>query len=399
MNEVVIVSACRTAIGKFLGSLKDVSAKELGITVASEAIKRAGIPADIIDEIVIGQTFSGMQGSMVSRQIGLAVGMNIQSNACAVNQNCGSGMRALDVACTNIMCGKTDIALVLGVENMTLAPYLIPKARAGYRMGPGTIEDSMLHDGLVDGMVPGHMGLTAENVAEKYGITREECDTLALMSHQRATKAVQDGIFKEEIVPVEIKTKKGIKIYDTDEHMIPDANLESMGKLRPAFKKGGVVTAANASGLNDAAAAVIVMSKDKAKELGLKPMVKMINIVAKGVAPEVMGLGPAVAIPKALKQANLKYEDVDYWEINEAFAAQFLGVGRMLKEEHGIEIDMNKTNLHGSGIALGHPVGCTALRIIVTMIYELQRQNKTIGGASLCVGTGPALASLWTRDI
>lgn len=399
MNEVVIVSACRTAIGKFLGSLKDVSAKELGITVANEAIKRAGIPADIIDEIVVGQTFGGMQGSMVSRQIALAVGMALKSNACQVNQNCGSGMRALDIACTNIMAGKTDIALVVGVENMSLAPYLIPKARAGYRMGPGTIEDSMLHDGLVDGMVPGHMGLTAENVAEKYGITREECDKLALMSHQRATKAVQEGIFKEEIVPVEIKTKKGIKVFDTDEHMIPDANLEAMGKLRPAFKQGGVVTAANASGINDAAAAVVVMSKNKAEELGIKPMVKMLTIVAEGVAPEVMGLGPAVAIPKALKKANLKFEDVDYWEINEAFAAQFLGVGRMLKEEYGIELDLNKTNLHGSGIALGHPVGCTALRIIVTMIYELQRQNKTIGGASLCVGTGPALASLWTRDI
>jgi len=399
LNEVVIVSACRTAIGKFLGSLKDVSAKELGITVANEAIKRAGIPADIIDEIVVGQTFGGMQGSMVSRQIALAVGMALKSNACQVNQNCGSGMRALDIACTNIMAGKTDIALVVGVENMSLAPYLIPKARAGYRMGPGTIEDSMLHDGLVDGMVPGHMGLTAENVAEKYGITREECDKLALMSHQRATKAVQEGIFKEEIVPVEIKTKKGIKVFDTDEHMIPDANLEAMGKLRPAFKQGGVVTAANASGINDAAAAVVVMSKNKAEELGIKPMVKMLTIVAEGVAPEVMGLGPAVAIPKALKKANLKFEDVDYWEINEAFAAQFLGVGRMLKEEYGIELDLNKTNLHGSGIALGHPVGCTALRIIVTMIYELQRQNKTIGGASLCVGTGPALASLWTRDI
>lgn len=196
-----------------------------------------------------------------------------------------------------------------------------------------------------------------------------------------------------------MKTKKSVKIFDADEHMIPDANLEAMGKLPPAFKKGGVVTAANASGINDAAAAVVVMSKDKAKELGITAMVKMINIVGEGVAPEVMGLGPAVAIPKALKRANLKFEDVDYWEINEAFAAQFLGAGRLLKEEHGIEIDMNKTNLHGSGIALGHPVGCTGLRIVVTMIYELQRQNKTIGGASLCVGTGPALVSLWTRNI
>lgn len=399
MKEVVIVSACRTAIGKFLGSLKDVPAKELGITVGKEAVKRAGITPDIVDEIVLGQVFGGMQGSMVSRQIALGVGLPIRSNACAVNQNCGSGMRALDIACTNIMAGKTDIALVVGVENMSAAPYLLPKGRGGYRMGAGTIEDSMLHDGLIDGMVPGHMGLTAENVAEKYGITREECDKLAIMSHQRATQATKDGVFKDEMVPVEIKSKKGSTFYETDEHFIPDASIEKMATLPSAFKKGGVVTAANASGINDAAAAVVVMSKDKAIELGVKPLVKMINIVAEGVEPAYMGLGPAVAIPKALKQAGLKFEDVDYWEINEAFAAQFLGVGRMLKEEYGWEIDMNKTNLHGSGIALGHPVGCSALRIIVTMIYELQRQNKKIGGASLCVGTGPALASLWTRDI
>lgn len=399
MKEVVIVSACRTAIGKFLGSLKDVPAKELGITVGKEAVKRAGISADIIDEIVLGQVFGGMQGSMVSRQIGLAVGLPIRSNACAVNQNCGSGMRALDIACNNILTGKTDIALVVGVENMSAAPYLIPKGRGGYRMGPGTIEDSMLHDGLIDGLVPGHMGLTAENVAEKYGITREECDQLALASHQRATRATNEGTFKREIVPVEIKSKKGSTFYENDEHFIPDASLEKMAKLPSAFKKGGVVTAANASGLNDAAAAVVIMSKEKALELGLKPLMKLITIVAEGVAPEVMGLGPAVAIPKALKTAGMKFEDVDYWEINEAFAAQFLGCGRMLKDDFGIELDMNKCNLNGSGIALGHPVGCTALRIIVSLYYELERQGKTVGGASLCVGTGPALASLWTRDI
>jgi len=399
MKEVVIVSACRTAIGKFLGSLKDVPAKELGITVGKEAVKRAGIPADSIDEIVLGQVFGGMQGSMVSRQIGLAVGLPIRSNACAVNQNCGSGMRALDIACNNILTGKTDIALVVGVENMSAAPYLIPKGRGGYRMGPGTIEDSMLHDGLIDGLVPGHMGLTAENVAEKYGITREECDQLALASHQRATRATNEGTFKREIVPVEIKSKKGSTFYENDEHFIPDASLEKMAKLPSAFKKGGVVTAANASGLNDAAAAVVIMSKEKALELGLKPLMKLITIVAEGVAPEVMGLGPAVAIPKALKTAGMKFEDVDYWEINEAFAAQFLGCGRMLKDDFGIELDMNKCNLNGSGIALGHPVGCTALRIIVSLYYELERQGKTVGGASLCVGTGPALASLWTRDI
>lgn len=399
MQDVVIVSACRTAIGKFMGSLKDISAIQLAVTAGKEAIERAGISADIIDEIVMGEVFPHMQGSLPSRQVGLALGLPFRSSACNVNQNCASGMRALEIACQNIMLGKTQIALVVGTESMTNAPYMLPKARMGYRMNQGTIEDAMIHDGLFDGQVPGHMGITAENVAEKYGITREECDELALMSHQRATRAVQDGTFRREIVPVEIKTRKGITLYETDEHMIPDASLEAMAKLSPAFKKGGVVTAANASGINDAAAAVVVMSKSKAIELGIAPLLKMINICSEGVDPKVMGLGPAVAIPKCLSEAGLKFEDIDYWEINEAFAAQFLGVGIMLKEDFGIELSMDNCNLNGSGIALGHPVGCTALRIIVSLYYELEKQGKTVGGASLCVGGGPAMASLWTRDI
>ena len=399
IQDVVIVSACRTPIAKFLGSLKDVQAIDLGIIVAKEAIKRAGIQPDIIDEIVMGEVYPHMQGSLPARQVGMAAGLPVRSNACNVNQNCASGMRALDIALNHIQLGKTDVALVVGVESMTNAPYMIPKARMGYRMGPGSIEDAMLHDGLIDRLVPGHMGVTAENIAEKYGITREECDQLALTSHQRATRATQDGTFQREIVPVELKSKKGVKIYDKDEHMIPDANLEAMAKLPSAFRKGGVVTAANASGLNDAAAAVIIMSKAKALELGVKPLMKLINICGEGVAPEVMGLGPAVAIPKCLKEAGMKYEDVEYWEINEAFAPQFIGVGRMLKEEFGIEMDLSKVNANGSGIGLGHPVGCTALRIVVSLYYELEKQGKTIGGASLCVGGGPAYCSLWTRDI
>jgi len=395
----VIVSACRTAIGKFMGSLKDVSGKELAITAGQGAIARAGIPADIIDDFVMGQVYPHAQGSLPSRQVAMALGLAVRSNACNVNQNCGSGMRALEIACNNIMLGKTDIALVVGTESMTNAPYMLTKARMGYRMGNGNIEDVITTDGLIDSLVPGHMGITAENVAELYGITREECDALALMSHQRATQAVKDGIFKREIVPVELKSKKGSTFYETDEHMIPDASVESMAKLPAAFKKGGVVTAANASGINDAAAAVVVMSKSKAAELGIKPLMKMVNICAEGVDPKVMGLGPAVAIPKALKLAGLKFNDVDYWEINEAFAAQFLGVGRMLKNDFDMDLTMDKCNHNGSGIALGHPVGCTALRIIVSLYYEMERLGLTLGGASLCVGGGPALASLWTRDI
>lgn len=399
IQDVVIVSACRTPIAKFLGSLKDKQAIELATIVAQEAINRAGINPDLIDEIVMGEVYQHMQGSLPARQVGMAVGLPVRSSACVVNQNCASGMRALDIAANHIQLGKIDIALVVGVESMTNAPYMVPKARSGYRMGPGQMEDAMLHDALIDRLVPGHMGETAENIAEKYGITREECDQLALLSHQRATRATQDGTFQREIVGVELKTKKGVTIFDKDEHMIPDANLEAMGKLNPAFRKGGVVTAANASGLNDAAAAVIVMSKAKALEMGLKPLMKLINICGEGVAPEVMGLGPAVSIPKCLKEAGMRFEDVEYWEINEAFAPQFLGVGRMLKEDFGIEIDMTKINVNGSGIGLGHPIGCTALRIIVSLYYELEKQGKTIGGAALCVGGGPAMCSLWTRDI
>jgi acetyl-CoA C-acetyltransferase len=399
MEEVVIVSACRTAIGKFLGSLKDVPARDLAVTAGKEAIKRAGIPVDIIDEIVMGQCLPAMQGSLPARQVSMRVGLPHESSAVSVNQNCASGMRAMEIACHNIMLGKTEIGLVVGVESMTGAPYLIPKARGGYRMGPGTLVDHMLRDALVDELVPGHMGLTAENVAERYGITRDECDQLALISHQRATKAVREGLFKREIVPVEVKTKKGVTIFDTDEHMLPDANLEAMGKLRSAFKEGGVVTAANASGVNDAAAAMVIMSKAKAEELGAKPLMKLINICSAGVDPFVMGLGPAVAIPKCLKQAGMKYEDIDYWEINEAFAAQFLGVGRKLKEDLGIKLSLDNVNHNGSGIALGHPIGCTGLRLIVSLYYELERINKTTGGASMCVGSGPSMASLWTRDV
>lgn len=398
-RDVVMVSGCRTAIGDFLGSLKDVTARDLAIAAATEAIQRANIPPGIIDEIVMGQIYTGMQGSLPARQVALRVGLPFRSSAVNVNQNCASGMRAVEIASHSIMLGKTDVALVVGVESMSNAPYLIPKARAGYRMGPGSIEDSMLHDGLVDELVPGHMGVTAENVAAKYGITRQECDELALLSHQRAVKATDEGIFKREIVPVEIKVKKEKKLFEKDEHPMRNASLETMSTLPAVFKKDGVVTAANASGINDGASAAVLMSAGKAAELGLNPLMKLVGICDEGVDPKVMGLGPAVAIPKCLKQAGLKFEDIDYWEINEAFAAQWLGVGRMLKQDFGMTIDLDRVNHNGSGIALGHPVGSSGLRIIVSLYYEMERLGLTLGGASLCVGSGPAVASLWTRDI
>lgn len=397
MKEVVIVSACRTPIGKFNGVLGSVTARNLAILAGKEAIRRAGIDAALVDEIAMGELYTAMQGSLPARQVSMRIGLPARSNAVSVNQNCASGMRALEIVCDNIALGKTDIGLAVGVESMTNAPYLLPKARNGYRMGPGQIEDSMLHDGLVDELSGGHMGVTAENVAKRYGITRQDCDELAVMSHQRACAAIDGGKFKDEIVPVEIKSRRGVTVVDTDEHPIRGASMESMAKLPSAFIKDGVVTAANASGINDAAAAVVVMSREKAEELGITPMVKMLHICGEGVEAEVMGLGPAVAIPKCLKAAGLEFEDVDYWEVNEAFAAQFIGVERMLKADNDITVDRSKTNVNGSGISLGHPVGCTALRIVVSLIYEMQREGHKIGGASLCVGGGPAMASLWEK--
>ncbi len=353
----------------------------------------------MVDEIVMGQLYTGMQGSLPARQVGMRIGLPHRSSAVSVNQNCASGMRAMEIAAHNIMLGNTEIGLVVGVESMTNAPYLLPKGRMGYRMGPGNIEDSMIHDGLFDSLVPGHMGVTADNVAKKYSITRQECDELAVISHNRAAAAIDEGRFKREIIPVDIKVKKEVKQFDTDEHLIWNCNMETISKLKPVFTPDGVTTAANASGINDGAAAAVIMSKEKAQELGVKPLMKLLAITSEGVDPFIMGIGPAYAIPKVLNKAGLKFEDIEYWEINEAFAAQFLGVGRVLEQEHGIKLDLERVNHNGSGIALGHPVGCTGLRIIVSLYYEMERLGLTMGGASLCVGGGPAMASLWTREI
>ncbi len=399
IKDVVLVSACRTAIGDFLGSLKDVQARDLAMIVGKAAVERAGIPPESVDEICMGQLYTAMQGSLPARQVGMRIGLPARSSAVSVNQNCSSAMRALEIASHNIMLGKTEIGLAVGVESMSNVPYLLPRARQGYRMGSQTVEDHMLHDGLLDELVPGHMGLTAENVAEKYGITRQECDELALLSHRRATRAIQEGNFRREIVPIEVKVKKSVQIFDTDEHPIQDAGIEKMSRLKPIFKQDGVVTPANASGINDGASAAVLMSLDKAKELGIRPIMKLINICGEGCDPKLMGIGPAFAIPKCLKQAGLRFADIEYWEINEAFAAQWLGVGRVLEHEFSIKLDLDKVNHNGSGIALGHPVGSTGLRIIVTLYYEMERLGLTMGGASLCVGGGPSMASLWTREV
>jgi len=405
INEVVMVSACRTPIGDYGGSLKSLKANDLSKIAATEAVKRAGIDMKQIDELALGMCLHHGNGSLPARIISQQIGMTERSTACMVNQNCTSGMRALEIAANRLMLGKTEIALVVGTESMSNIPYISKAARWGARMGDTKLEDSMLIDGLVCTLAGSHMGGTAENIAEKYGITRQQCDELALLSHTRATRAVNEGRFKREIVPVLVKQGKKEFMFENDEHPIKDASLEKMAKLGAAFKKDGVVTAANASGLNDASAAVVLMTKKKAEALGIKPIMKLIDITHDGVDAKVMGLGPAVAIPKVLGEAGMKYEDVEYWEINEAFAAQVLGVGRMIKEVAGIDMNIGtiekdgNINTNGSGIGLGHPVGCTALRIVVSLYYELERIGKKIGGASLCVGGGPAMASLWSRDI
>jgi len=405
LNEVVMVSACRTAIGAYGGSLQPVPANELTKIVATEAIRRAGIDPKQVDEIVAGMCLGHGNGSCPPRIVAMEIGMDPKSSACMVNQNCASAMKALEIAAMKLQLGKCEISLVTGTESMSNIPYISKTSRWGARMGDVSLQDAMLADGLVCQLAGSHMGGTAENVAEQYGITREECDELALLSHQRAVRAIDEGRFEREIVPVPVKKGRKEYVFQNDEHAIRGASLESMAKLKPVFKKDGVVTAANASGLNDAACAVVLMTKKKAEELGIKPLMKLINVCDEGVEARVMGLGPAVAIPKCLKEAGMKYEDVDYWEINEAFAAQVIGVGKKLKDEEGITMNIGtfeqdgNVNTNGSGIGLGHPVGATGLRIIVSLYYELERLGKTTGGASLCVGGGASMASLWTRDI
>ncbi len=388
MREVVIVGAKRTPIGDFLGALKDVSAVDLGVAAVNAALGQAGLKPEQISELACGMIYKAGAKGNPGRQIQLKCGMPVDGYAYTVDQQCGSGMKAFEMASQSIVLGKTDIAVAVGIESMSQAPYLLKGARTGFRMGQADIYDSMLYDGLVCAIAGYHMGLTAENLAERYAVTRQEQDELALMSHQRAVKAIAGGAFKDEIVPVTIETRKGPLIINKDEHPRADVTLEKLAAMKPAFKKDGTVTAGNASGVNDGAAALVLMTAAKAKELGVKPLAKLLATANAGVAPEIMGIGPVYAVPKAIKYAGLKSEDIGYYEINEAFAAQFLAVNRELK------IPFDKINANGSGVGLGHPVGCTAARILVSLIYEMGRRGDKYGVASLCVGGGPAIASV-----
>jgi acetyl-CoA C-acetyltransferase len=393
-REVVVVGLCRTPIGTFGGTLKDAKTVELGRIVMEESIKRSGVKPEQIDEVIFGCVLQGGQGQNVARQSMIHAGIPKETTAFTINKVCASGMRAVQLAAQIIKAGDADIILAGGMECMSSHPYYLPNARWGYRMNmyKGDLIDGMVYDGLWEIFNGYHMGITAENIVEQYGITREEQDDFGYMSQIRAAEAIASGRFKDEIVPVVIKTKKGEQVFDTDEH--PRATTrEKMATLASSFKKDGTVTAGNASGINDGAAAMIVMSKEKADQLGVKPMAKIVSYASGGVDPSVMGLGPIPATKKALEKAGLGIDDIDLIEANEAFASQSLAVAR----DCGWADKMEKVNVNGGAIALGHPIGCSGARIIVTLLYELQRRQLKTGLATLCIGGGMGCTTIFER--
>ena len=382
MREVVIVSACRTPIGSFGGTLKNVSAADLGAITVKEAVKRAGIAPEMVDEVVYGNVLQAGLGQNVARQVSIKAGLPVETTAVTINIVCGSGLKTVAMAAQAIKSGDADIIVAGGTESMSMAPYVIPSARWGARMNNGKIVDAMVNDGLWDAFNQYHMGITAENVVEQWGLTREQQDEFAVRSQNLAEAAIKAGKFKDEIVPVVIPNKKGDIIFDTDEYPKFGATLEKMAKLKPAFKKDGTVTAANASGINDGATALVVMAKDKAEELGLTWLCEVVSYATGGVDPSIMGVGPIVSCTKAMNKAGMTIDDIDLIEANEAFAAQSLAVARDLK------FDINKVNVNGGAIALGHPIGCSGARILVTLIYEMMKRDAKTGMATLCIGGG-----------
>lgn len=392
MKEVVIASAVRTAVGTYGGSFKNVPAVDLGAVVVKEAIKRAGIKADQVDELVFGNVLQAGLGQNVARQVSVHAGIPIEVPSFTVNKVCGSGLKTVELAAQAIAAGEADIVIAGGTENMSQAPYVLNNNRWGQRMGDGKVIDEMIKDGLWDAFNDYHMGITAENVAEKWNLTREEQDQFALTSQLRAEEAIKSGRFKDEIVPVEVPQRKGDpKIVDTDEHPRFGSTIEGMAKLRPAFKKDGTVTAGNASGINDGAAALVVMSKEKAEELGIEPLATIVSYASAGVDPSIMGTGPIPASRKALEKAELTIDDMDLVEANEAFAAQSLAVAKELG------LDMEKTNVNGGAIALGHPIGASGARILVTLLYEMAKRDAKHGLATLCIGGGQGTALIVRR--
>ena len=388
MRDVVIVSAVRTALGSFGGSLKDIAAPELGATVIKEAVNRANIKPELVEEVIMGNVIQAGLGQNTARQATLKAGLPQEVPAMTINKVCGSGLRAVSLAAQMIKAGDADVIVAGGMENMSAAPYALPTARWGQRMNNGKMIDTMVNDALWDAFNNYHMGVTAENIAKEWGITREEQDAFSAASQQKAERAIKEGRFKDEIVPVMIPQRKGDpKVFDTDEFPRFGTTAETLAKLKPCFIKDGTVTAGNASGINDGAAAFVVMSAEKAEELGIKPLAKILSYGSKGLDPAIMGYGPFHATKKALEVANLTVEDLDLIEANEAFAAQSLAVAKDLK------FDMDKVNVNGGAIALGHPVGASGARILVSLIHEMQKRDDAKKGlATLCIGGGMGTA-------
>ena len=392
MKKIVLAGACRTAIGTMGGALSTGPAAELGSVVIKEALNRAGIPAEQVDHVYMGCVIQAGLGQNVARQASLKAGLPVTTPAVTVNVVCGSGLNCVNMAAQMIEAGDADIVVAGGMESMSLAPYAMMKGRYGYRMGNATLVDTMVNDALWDAFNNYHMGITAENVAEQWHLTREMLDEFSANSQQKCEKAMAEGKFKDEIVPVEVKGKKGSVIVDTDEGPRPGTTVETLARLKPAFKKDGIVTAGNASGINDGAAAIVVMSEEKAKELGVKPMATWVGGALGGVDPSIMGVGPVAAVNKLMKKLDMKVADMDLIEANEAFAAQSLAVG------HDLGFDMEKLNVNGGAIALGHPVGASGCRILVTLLHEMQRRDAKTGLATLCIGGGMGCATVVKRD-
>jgi acetyl-CoA C-acetyltransferase len=394
-DDVVIISGCRTAVGKFQGSLADLSAPQLGAVVVREAVKRAGLNSDQVDECIMGNVLPAGLGQNPARQAAIFGGLSPATGAMTINKVCGSGLKAVALAAQAVQTGNSSIVVAGGMESMTNAPYLLPQARKGYRLGNGQVIDSMVHDGLWDIYNDYHMGITGENVAEKYGITREEQDEFAVNSHRKAVAAMQECRFKSQIVPVEIPAKKkgaAPVLFEKDESPREDTTIDVLRSLKPAFKKDGTVTAGNAPGVNDGAAAVVVTSAKRAKELGAQPLARIVAQATSGIEPKWVMMAPVGAVRTTWEKTGWKKDDVDLYELNEAFSVQALGVIRELG------LDPNKVNVNGGAVAIGHPIGASGARVLVTLIYEMTRRNAKRGIAALCLGGGNAVAMAVERN-
>ena len=392
MSRVAIVSAKRTAIGSFGGSLKDIPAATLGAEVVKKSLEEINLSPTLVDEVIFGNVLGAGLGQNIARQIAIFAGIPQEKSAFVVNKVCGSGLKSVVLGAQSILLGDNDIVVCGGVENMSAAPYYTKDARFGAKLGNFELEDSIIHDGLTDAFENYHMGITAENIAEQFAISREQQDEFAVLSQQKASAAIEKGKFSDEIIPITIKTRKEEKVFDTDEFVRPSTNLESLAKLRPAFKKDGTVTAGNASGIYDGAACVILMSEKRANELGINILGFIDGYATAGVDNKVMGLGPIPATRKVLNKLNLTTDDIDLFELNEAFAAQSIAV---LNE---LNLDTSKVNINGGAIALGHPIGASGCRILVSLVHELINENKNRGLCSLCIGGGQGISMVISRN-